>query len=236
MTLRWNTKNLLFPNVRCETPSISLTYFECITDCQCRKLSNATWHLNKKTLTYTTFLLFFKTGKEFGFVKPVPMTYQVWFWKTKLLLKIFVLAKIISKLSNTSIAETMNAYYIYILKIFVPNLRFASLGSKKLMSTWRLGSGREICRTTQFIHLMNHANTGDILIMKPSKHRCRGLKALPAQQKGIPEGNGASSGSCCHCLLMGNRFPCPWIHQAALLTVSTLLGTLPRSTQEQLCK
>lgn len=60
--------------------------------------------MNKKTLSYTTDLLFFKTGKESGFLKPVPVTYQVWFWKTKLLSKIFVLAKIISKLSNASSA------------------------------------------------------------------------------------------------------------------------------------
>lgn len=236
MTLRWDTKNLLFPNVRRETPSISLTYFECITDCQCRKLSNATWHLNKKTLTYTTFLLFFKTGKEFGFVKPVPVTYQVWFWKTKLLLKIFVLAKIISKLSNTYIAETMNAYYIYILKIFIPNLRFASLGSKKLMSTWWLSSGREICRTTQFIHLTNHANTGDILIVKPSKHRGQGSQGTACTAEGNSRREWCQLGELLPLLIHGVQVPLPLIHQAALLTVSTLLGTFPRSTQEQLCK
>lgn len=95
---------MLFTNVSHETPCQPDTYFECIADCQCRKLSNATWHLNKKTLSYTTILLFFKTGKEFGFVKPVPVTYQARFWKTKRLLKIFALAKIISKLSNPSIA------------------------------------------------------------------------------------------------------------------------------------
>lgn len=158
------------------------------------------------------FCYFSKQAKNLVLLSLYPWHTRFGSGKTKLLLKIFVLAKIISKLSNTSIAETMNTYYMYILKMFIPNLRFASLSSKKLMSTWQLRSGSEISRTTQFIRLTDHANTGDILIVNQSQANTggRGLKALPAQQKGIPEGNAASSGTCCRCLLMGCRFPCPW--------------------------
>lgn len=151
---------MLFTNVSNETPCQPDTYFECIADCQCRKLSNATWHLNKKTLSHTTILLFFKTGKEFGFVKPVPVTYQAWFWKTKLLLKIFVLAKIISKLSNTStaIGSCERILYLHTGKMLFPNQDFQVSAEGNQQS--RTGGGT--CRTAWFVS-QNRASPGDIL-------------------------------------------------------------------------
>lgn len=65
-----------------------------------RKLSNAVWRSNEKTPSHSTILLFFKTGEESGLLKPAPAAHQLWFWKTELLSKIFVLANIISELPS----------------------------------------------------------------------------------------------------------------------------------------
>lgn len=105
--------------------------------CRRRKLSNAVWRSNEKTLSHSTILLLFKTGEESGLLKPAPAAHQLWFWKTEPLSKIFVLADVISELPSAPGAIRSTYREPPFPKGDLPAAREGRpLGSRSLLPQW----------------------------------------------------------------------------------------------------